>query len=211
MLITTRQSWGSLARTLHWLISLQIVLEVPAGYLMSYTYGLSFHDRRVLPLHNLASQIHHTNGLLILVLVATRLSLRLASPTPAPQPDRFPGQGGLSRLTHGALYGLLFALPLSGWAALSVLGLAPIWLFNLSGVVPAILPRLPLASPLGYGLFAHIHLWALYIGAVALSAHAAAALWHHFVLRDNILLRMWPLARSENRPGADDRSQPLAG
>ena len=45
MLENTRERWGSLSKAFHWFVALLIVLEVPAGYLMSYTYGLSYRDK----------------------------------------------------------------------------------------------------------------------------------------------------------------------
>jgi len=193
MLANTSERWGSVAKSLHWLIAALIVLEVPSGYLMSYSYGLAQHDARVQPLNDLAGQIHHTNGLLILALMIGRLAWSLASPRVAAVAARFAGQQAASKLVHAGLYAALIVLPLSGWAALSVYGLAPIWLFNLKGVVPPILPIRPLNGPFGYGFFAGVHVWTLYLGAVLLGLHIAAAAWHHWILKDTVFRRMWPL------------------
>jgi cytochrome b561 len=148
-------------------------------------------------LHTLFSQIHHTNGFLILLLAIGRLGWRLLGPQPR-RAGRFPFQNALSFGTHALLYGLLLLLPFSGWAALSVYGLAPIWLFDLKGVAPPILPVQPLTSTFGYGFFAHIHLYGAYVGAALLSVHVLAALWHHWIVKDNVLLGMWPLGRDQN-------------
>ena len=176
---------------------LLILLEVPAGFLMSYTYGLSFRDKQGLVLHNLMSQIHQTNGFLILLLVSFRLIWRLRNI--APRAHRiFRYQTPIVFVSHFGRYGLLFLLPLSGWAALSVLGQRP-WLFNRDDLIPAILPTLPVRDPHGYGFFAHIHVWSYELGAVLLLIHIGAAAWHHLVARDDTFLRIWPYAS----PGAD--------
>jgi len=105
----------------------------------------------------------------------------------------------VARLTHGFLYALLFLLPLSGWAANSVLGdterfgVTELWFFAWD-IMPPLLPQLPLDHQFGYGFFATIHRYAIYTGGGILSLHIIAALWHHFVQKDNILSRMWPMA-----------------
>ena len=196
MLKNTRTAWGSAAKLFHWLIAFLILAIVPAGFLMSQTYVISLRDRDALAVHNFAGQIHHTLGFLILLLVISRLIWRLLSVTPAPvQPQRW--QRWLANLVHATLYGLLLLLPLTGWAALSVYRGAPVWLFNINGAIPPILPELPLDNAFGYGFFAHLHQWAAIVGGGILTTHVLAALWHHWVRRDTTLLRMWPLGRAQ--------------
>lgn len=195
MLANTRESWGSLAKTFHWIIVTLIVIEVPVGFLMTYTYGLNYRDKgAALPLHTLFSQIHHTNGFLILLLATIRLAWRLHGRRPTAEGDHFVFQDRLAGLTHALLYTLLILLPFSGWAALSVYRVAPIWLFDRSNIVPWILPKAPVASPFGYGFFGHVHVYAVWVGGGLLALHVVAALWHHFVVKDGTLVRMWPLA-----------------
>jgi len=184
-------SWDTVAKTLHWTMAALIIAEIPAGFLMSYTYGLAIKDPAILPLHNLASQIHHTLGFLLLLLAACRLTWRLRTRRPPPI-GRF--HLAATRFVQPCLYLLFFLLPLSGWAALSVYGLAPIWLFGWSGIIPPLLPMLPYNSPYGYGFFAHIHIYALWAGAGLLTLHITTALWHHFIAKDSLLRRIWPLA-----------------
>jgi cytochrome b561 len=197
MLSSTRTEWGSVAKALHWGIVLLILLEVPAGFLMSYTYGLSFRDKQGSALHNLLSQIHHTNGFLILILVSFRLMWRLRGI--APRAHRlFRFQTPTVFASHFGLYALLFLLPLSGWAAMSVLGQRP-WLFDRDDLVPTILPKLPVKDPYGYGFFVHIHVWCYELGAVILVVHIGAAIWHHLIARDDTFLRIWPFAKIDDR------------
>jgi cytochrome b561 len=193
MLANTQSTWGSLTKFFHWLIVAMVLIQVPAGYLMSYTYGLAVHDAAVQPLQDLMSQMHHTLGLLILALLPARLALRLSGPVP--------GFGSavptyiqiLARLTHGLFYVLLLVLPLSGWAAVSVVAGAPIWLFGAH--MPPILPAMSLKSPFGYTLYAHMHIYAAWLGGLLLMVHVAAAFCHHVIRKDDVFRRMWPLAR----------------
>jgi cytochrome b561 len=100
-----------------------------------------------------------------------------------------PAVRAASAAAHGLLYLLLAAVPLLGWAATSAAG-KPVALL---GIVP--LPALVgvddgLADFLGdaHGFVA----WTL----VALAGlHAAAALWHHLVQRDGVLVAMLPSRR----------------
>jgi cytochrome b561 len=196
MLINTQQNWGSGAKFFHWLIVAMVLVQVPAGYLMSYTYGLAAHDAAVQPLQDLMSQIHHTIGLSILLLVPARLAWRLRGPAPGFD-ARVPAWWKiLARLTHALFYILLIVLPLSGWAAVSVVAGAPIWLFGSRKLVPAILPPMKPDSPFGYTLYAHVHIYAAWFGALLLVSHVGAAFWHHVVRKDDVFRRMWPLAKA---------------
>jgi cytochrome b561 len=195
-----RDRWTSRAKWLHWLIAFMILVEVPVGFVMAYTYGLKFTDPDgVGKLHILMAQIHITNGFLILALVTYRLTWRFRHPAPDLPASLQAYQKFVARLTHGFLYALLFLLPLSGWAANSVLGdierfgVTELWFFAWD-IMPPLLPQLPLDHQFGYGFFATIHRYAIYTGGGILSLHIIAALWHHFVQKDNILSRMWPMA-----------------
>jgi cytochrome b561 len=180
----TAPAWGSAAKCLHWLIAALIVVQVPAGYLMSYTYGLAIHAPSVQPLQTLFAQIHHSIGLLCLPLVAGRLFWRNRVPHPV--------SPGIARANHALLYALLIVLPLSGWEAVSLVAGEPIWLFGLH--MPGLSRPVPIDSPYGYGLFARIHIYAAYAGAALLGLHVAAAFWHLLVRRDGVFRGMWPLA-----------------
>jgi len=156
----------------------------------------------MLTLHNFMGQIHMTNGFFILLLVIYRLSWRFRHPAPDLPRSLQTYQRWLARLTHGVLYTLLVLMPLSGWAANSVLGdteqfgITELWFFGWN-IIPPILPQLPLEHQFGYGFFASIHRYALYTGGWVLLLHGVAALWHHFLRKDNTLLRMWPAGKTE--------------
>lgn len=190
MLRNTTLAWGTISRHLHWLVAAMILVQVPLGFWMNAVYDELVATRsndfgRLLAI----SRVHHTNGFLILILATFRLAWRSANPTPALPPALATYQRWLARLTHGFLYGLLIAFPLSGWAALSAYeGEFPIFFFGWDAV-PRLVPQAD-GSHAPYEFYAEIHETCWRIGALVLGLHVFGALWHHFVVRDNVLRRM---------------------
>jgi cytochrome b561 len=88
--------------------------------------------------------------------------------------------------THIALYVLFFAVPLSGWAYSSAAGF-PIVVF---GLLP--LPDFVPADKALAETIQPVHQWLAYLLALVVVGHVGAALKHHFMDRDELLLRMWP-------------------
>jgi cytochrome b561 len=85
----------------------------------------------------------------------------------------------------------MFIFPLTGWAALSAYeGEFPIYFFGWENVF-RIVPQATDGSHVPYEFYAEIHeaCWKAGIGVLGL--HVVGALWHHFVVRDNVLSRMW--------------------
>lgn len=130
---------------------------------------------------------HRHFGLLVLVLFALRVALRLRlGRLPAEDASRLLRLAG--GLTHVALYTLLLALPLLGWAYSNSMA-KPVHFFGAT-LPPLVSPDPDLADTLGAW---HVDAaWAL-LGLVLL--HIAAALWHHFVRHDGVLRRMLPQRR----------------
>jgi cytochrome b561 len=196
-----QQAWNSVAKTLHWLIFFMVLVEVPAGLLMTNLYGPGLKHADVRPLAHLLGQIHHTNGFLLLGVMLARLSWRFTHPAPSLPQDLGRLQAGFARLTQGLLYVTLIGLPITGWMALSVLadseafGKTNIWFFATDGLIPRILEPKVWNDPRGYGYFARFHIWLLYGGVGLLLLHVSAALRHHFLRRDSVLRGMWPLAK----------------
>jgi cytochrome b561 len=190
--------WSGRRKALHWLVVFLILFEVPAGFLMSYTYGPGMKDRQVGALHDFASQIHHTVGFALLLAGLVWLVLRLRTPRPPLPADTSALQRRLTFAAHAGLGLLLVLIPWSGWTALSALADSPqfgpthIWLFGADRVMPRIWTALPFNDPMGYRLFGRMHVYLLYAGGAILLLHALAVLWHHNVKRDDIFVRMWP-------------------
>jgi cytochrome b561 len=125
-------------------------------------------------------------GLGVLLLVALRLAIRLvagAAPLIRPAPPLW--QQRLAALMHLALYAFLVAMPLLGWLTLSASG-KPIPFFGLQ------LPALVGTDKALAGSLKEIHETIGTIGYYLVGLHAAAALAHHYLKRDDTLLRMLP-------------------
>lgn len=128
---------------------------------------------------------HFMLGLSVLGFVALRLVARIGyvrSAGPRTLTD------GLAALMHLALYGLMIAMPVLGWLALSADG-KPIPFFGLH-LPPLVAPNDALA-----GQIEEIHETGGTIGYWLVGLHAAAALFHHYVMRDGTLRRMSPRGR----------------
>lgn len=188
----TSTDWGLPARTLHWLMAGMMAVQVPLGFWMNDVYKeLVASGSQDWSLLLRISMVHHTNGFLILALAALRLGWRAVNPRPDLPAAIAAYQRFTARVTHVFLYGLLFVFPLTGWAALSAYeGQFPIYFFGWDSV-PRIVPQAGDGNHAPYEFYAAIHKACWRLGAVVLTLHVAGALWHHLVLKDQILRRMW--------------------
>ena len=193
------ERWDAVTKVFHWCIATAIAITAPVGYVMSTTYGASFKDARALQLHLLAAQIHHTLGILVLATALIWIVRRLVRGRPAAPIGPWYARSAAG-IVHFALLLLLVLLPLTGWAAISALadsdkfGATHLWFFSTDHLLPRIWQPLPFDDPSGYAQFAQWHIWGLWTGLALVSLHLPAALWHHWVRRDSVLRRMWPLA-----------------
>lgn len=162
------------ARLLHWLI----VLLVSAQFVVAWTMpGI---HRGTKPVGLIT--VHLDLGAFIVAIMILRVLWRLVRKEPRVAGGT-PFMRGVAHLTHGLLYLLLIAQPLMGWANASSRG----WTVTVFGVgLPALAPT---GSSIGHAL-GDVHgvlAWGM-LGLIGL--HVAAALYHHFLLRDGILRRM---------------------
>lgn len=188
MMRNTRTGYGWIAIFLHWAIALLIIGQWALGWTMEHAVGPKLAFGLI--------QWHKSFGLLILALAALRLLWRLGNPPPRLPAGMSPVEKLAAGASHRGLYGLMFLLPLSGWALVSVSVLEiPTYAFYL-----VLIPHLPLAkSDAAETFWTGVHQvlgWSL-LALVLL--HVLAALRHHFRLRDDVLLRMLRPARSLTR------------
>jgi cytochrome b561 len=181
----TTSRWGWVSQFLHWLIVVLIIIQVT---LASLAEDL---PPGVKKLGLLAR--HKSVGITILALALLRLLWRWGNPTPLLPSTLKPWEHSLARVTHVLLYVILFAMPLSGWTMSSARGFPVSWfgLFQLPDLVPK---NKALYNAL---VLTHISLSYLLYAVVAL--HVAAALKHHFILRDDVLRRMLPGTSTESK------------
>ncbi|MET0520032.1 MAG: cytochrome b [Burkholderiaceae bacterium] len=169
--------YGAVAIALHWLLAIAIVGTFGVGLYMA---DLPFSMTR-LKLYNW----HKWAGVTILALSALRLLWRLTHRPPADVP--MPAwQAKAAHLTHLLLYLLFFAVPLAGWAYSSAAGFPIVWF----GVLP--LPDFVPKDKALADILEETHALLAYGLAALVLAHVGAALKHHFIERDGLLLRMLP-------------------
>lgn len=171
------------AVTLHWLIVLLIFAAFPLGLYM-HDLPLSPHKLRLYSYHKWI-------GIIVLLLAVIRVYWRATHRPPAMPENMAKWEILAAHAMHFALYLLIFVIPISGWLMSSAKGF-PVVLF---GVLP--LPDLVGKNKeLGDALLeVHKILNFLMFGLVL--AHISAALKHHFIERDDILVRMTPFLRKK--------------
>lgn len=133
---------------------------------------------------------HFMLGLSVFALVWIRLLARVRGGTPPIVPKPAAWQTGLSHAMHAALYLLMICMPIAGWLILSAKG-KPIPFFGLE-LPPLTGTNKPLAEQVE-----ELHETVGTIGYWLIGLHAAAALFHHYIQKDNTFARMW-MRRSSN-------------
>ncbi|MBN8769461.1 MAG: cytochrome b [Stenotrophomonas nitritireducens] len=175
----TPDRWGSVSKSLHWLIALLILALGIVGLLMG--------ELPKTPKYFWVYTAHKSIGITVLVLVALRLAWRLYAGAPRPVPGTPTWQERIAEATHWLLYALMFAIPLSGWLYDSASGLRPFKLFGLFEM-----PKLVAPSEASAQVSHAIHEWGFWLLILVVLAHAGAALYHHLHQRDATLARMLP-------------------
>lgn len=175
-----RSRYSGLQITLHWLVFLLVVTAYCA---MEFR---GFAPRSYRPYFNI---VHVSCGISILLLMVARLLVRLTSPTPPIVPKPKPMMTGLAHLGHLAIYLLFIALP--------VIGLLMMWFRGNNWIAFGIV--MPHAAEANFDLVDMLkayHITLATLGYYLIALHALAALMHHYVWKDNTLLRMMPKKRS---------------
>jgi len=177
----TRDSYGAVAKFLHWAIVILIIAQ--------YVIIESAED---LPdgVEKLSSiSLHKSLGMLVLLLVVARIGWRLVNrgkPVPVTMP---PWQRISAAAGHGLLYLLILLQPLSGWAMSSAANY-PVTLFGWFQFPALVAPNHDLHEGLE-----EVHEVLFYAMVVIAVVHVAAALYHHFLLKDDTLRRMLPFGK----------------
>jgi cytochrome b561 len=169
------------AIALHWLVAVIIIGNLAFGL---YMVGLPLSPSKL----RLISY-HKWAGITVLLLSAGRLLWRLWNPAP-PLPDSMkPWEKKAAHASHVLLYLLFFASPISGWLFSSAEGFKVVYF----GVLP--LPDLLAKNKDVADVLKVVHHWINYVLAAVVVVHAAAALKHHFIDRDDVLRRMLPTTK----------------
>jgi cytochrome b561 len=180
--MTIIHRFNPLQRTLHWVMAVCILTMLFIGVGMAST---------VAPQYLALVNVHKPLGIAILILALIRLAVRLrygapALPVDLPEPMKL-----AAYLSHYALYALMIAMPLIGWAMLSAAEY-PVVLWP--GVwLPRIVPQ---SAVLHTALWnAHFYLGFLFFALIMM--HLAAALFHALIRRDGVFDSVGPLLKHD--------------
>lgn len=202
----TFHSYGSVAKTFHWLTALLIFSAFPLGYfaneLAHVIQGPAFDgSQEVIERATLLFSLHKTVGVAVFFTALLRILWALSQPKPGLlHPDR-KVEALAAEMVHWLLYGSLVAVPLSGWVHhAATTGFAPIW-WPFGQTLPFV-PQSEAVAEFAAGLH-WVLVWTL---AGALGLHIAGALKHHVIDRDATLRRMLPGRYSLPQPPAQHHS-----
>lgn len=170
--------YGRLSIGLHWLMLLLIAAVYALMEFRGY-FPKGSATREAMKLW------HYMLGLSVLALVLVRIAARFASPTPAIVPAPPAWQALAAKAMHLALYLFMLGMPVVGWVLLNAEGHAAPF-FGLE--LPALVAKDHALAEATEDLHKTIGT----VGYWLLGLHAAAALFHHYVVKDNTLRRMLP-------------------
>jgi cytochrome b561 len=174
----TGERYGLIAQLLHWTIAVLIVTQV--------VLASQAEDATSLLQKAKLLTTHKSIGMTVFLLAAVRLVWRLSHPAPRPVDDRG-WQQKVASLVHWSLYALILVTPLAGWVMSSAKNYSVSW-FGLFTWPNLVAPQENLAATLKT-----THAALAKTMMVLVMLHAAAALKHHFIDRDNVLRRMLPV------------------
>lgn len=179
--------YGTAAIALHWITFLLVVVVGVLGLL---------HDSWPRQTQAFWIDVHAMIGMLLWVLILWRLGLRMRHASPPLPADSTAMSRRLAPIVQWLLYALLLVTPILG--AVTFIWHGRIFDFGLFQVNPHVAKNPAVFEPTE-----DIHGYLAYAIFALAAAHAAAALWHHFVRHDAVLRRMWPArATAQSAPSA---------
>ncbi|MEL6861273.1 MAG: cytochrome b/b6 domain-containing protein [Pseudomonadota bacterium] len=199
------ERYTSVAITLHWLIAFAIVGMIFGGWYMS-----DLPDGA--PGQYFLYQMHKSVGITILLLTIARIIWRGMNPPPALPDDMNGLEKTASHLVHLGFYGLMIALPLTGWLYSSV---------SIKLDVPTVLygviswPDVPFVEGMktetASGAVNFIHSKLAWVALALLALHVAGAVKHELSAEEGVVKRMVPgLFGKTAKPAAPSRGAATA-
>ncbi len=185
--MTPAETYTKTAVTLHWLIALLIGFNIILGLGANYVP-----DAYVRPMVDL----HKSFGITVIFLFVARLAWRLTHTPPPLPPNYKPWEAKAAHAAHIALYGLIIAIPVTGWIHDSAWNGAATHPLKLFWIIPWFrLPFITAQDPATketiHATFSAIHTYLGYALYAVLAAHIAGALKHQLIDKEPELQRMW--------------------
>ena len=180
------ERYSTIAIILHWLIAFAMIGMILGGWYMT-----DLPDGA--PGQYFLYQMHKSIGITVLLLTIARILWRVMNPPPA-LPDDMKGlEKTASHLVHLGFYGLMIALPLTGWLYSSV---------SVKLDVPTVLygviswPDVPFVDGLkteaASGAVNFVHSKLAWVTLALLALHVAGAIKHELSAEQGVLKRMAP-------------------
>jgi len=177
----TDDHYGKVSMAFHWLM-LILLIAVFTTIELRVIFEKGTEEREAI------KALHFMLGLLVFMLVWIRLALRFKQVTPDILPRLSDKQELLAKIMHGALYLLMIVMPILGWLTVSAAG-KELLFFGIE--VPSLIAK---NKDLAHQL-EDIHKTIGEIGYYLIGLHAIAALFHHYVQKDDTLTRMLPFKK----------------
>jgi cytochrome b561 len=182
--------YSPVAQSLHWIMAALILFSGILGLLLD-----DWPKASKLFWINIHAQV----GLLVLVLLLARIWWRRTHTPPELPPEVSDISRRVSHPAHLLIYALMLVTPLVGIVAF--VWHARVFDFGLFSIDFGVKSNGPV-----YHQAEDIHLWLTYGLFALVAGHAVAALWHHFISRDAVLLRMLPARFSSSPDSSSDAS-----
>ena len=176
----TEARYGAVAILLHWLMAILLLGLLIMGFYMVSLPDVGFDSTKL----NLIFY-HKAVGIGVLILLALRLAWRIINVVPDLASTLPEWQQISARVVHLTFYAVITALPLTGWI-MSSAAAVPVKLGHYT------LPDVVFPNESLYRQMIALHSTFGYLLSVLIVIHAAAALRHHFGLKDGALRKILP-------------------
>ena len=186
---STRESWGSVTRTLHWLSAIVIIGLLTHGWWMTHLAAREVRQWNY--------DTHALIAVYFALLLALRIVWRLSEKTPHQPTGTAAWETGAAHAAHLALYLLLLCMAFTGYMMWSSLptrldanpARAANWDLRWLGFIKVpVFHAVPTRDVTKY--WEAWHEFISHFLQVLVVVHIAAALWHHYFKRDTVLRRM---------------------
>jgi cytochrome b561 len=191
-LTNTEQSYGSIAKWLHWLIAGLFLAAYIAVY---YRHWFTIEKT---PPNMAALHLHLSFGISIAVFVLLRVIWRLSNPVPS-EPAGTPLEHLAAKTGHLLLYFFMIIMPITGYIGT---GLATqyFFMFEIPKFEDTELFQWMVVDTFGMTFkefekpvdFFHKDIGGALLVWILILVHTCAAFFHHFHKKDEVLIRMLP-------------------
>lgn len=173
-------SYDRVAIALHWAIGIAIIVLGLTELLRGEIFPKGSFARNAL------KALHEPVALAVFALILVRIAWRLMHKPPELPEGMRPWERAAAGFGHLALYALMIAVPVLGMATTYARGRSiDFGVFT----IPALGPGLPRPTA---KMIKELHEFVAKAILLLAGAHAASALWHHYVRHDDVLTRMLP-------------------